>query len=1379
MSSKIPEMNWDSENADESFKIFKQRLELYFTTKQVAKERQVAHILLQIGEKGLKMFNAMTLTADEQKDPDIVFQKLAEQVEPPENFRVCRLKLMKMSQTESETLDGFVTRARLQAQKCDFSVEELEERLIELIIASTPIGDFQKKLLDAEKGTRLADVVKMGRAFEATDSHVKELKNMAESTSSNVSAIKSANSHGKPCGNCGRHHKPRACPAYGDTCWQCDKLHHWEDFCRSGKPQQSSHTQRGRGQRRGASGSRGRGRGNGQQRKIKSMEAEIDEESFDDLTLHSVTVSTVAAAPQRDEAFVKLKIKLYNRPGVHNIISKVDTGAQGNTLPLRLFREMFPDLLTKNGTPKKEIVQRKGGTKLTAYNGTEIPCHGKITFPCQYMDEFQKTEFYIVDVDGPAIIGLPSCESLRIVTLHCSISASPPATKITCVQDLMKTNPEQFDRIGKMPGPVKLVVDQSVPPHIDAPRKTPIALKDAIKDELDNMVSEGVIRKVTEPTDWVSSLAYSKKKSGKLRICLDPRHLNQALKRPHHKIPTIEELTHQFCGSQFFSKLDAKSGYWSVQLDEESQLLTTFQTPYGRYCFTRLPFGLKVSQDIFQLKMDQILENVKCATGISDDVVVYGKTEEEHDESLRNLMKAAADNGLVFNAEKCSIKTKAITFFGATYTPEGVHPDSSKVNDLKNMPAPTSKKELQEFLGFITYMSPFIENLAQKAAPLRDLLKKDSLFLWEEHHQKCFMTLKDAVSEDATLVYFDTSTTPVLETDASIKGLGVTLLQNDKPVAFASKTLTDAETRYACIERELLAIVYGVERFHTYLYGKEFIIKTDHKPLVMITQKPLTRAPPRLQRMLLRLQQYDFKIEYKPGKEMALADTLSRLPSPNNKESIDLDITVGQVRFSTEKIEALRAETKVDQTLKQLIPIIIQGWPENIKEVPEAIRSFWSFRDELSVEDGIILKGDRVVIPKSLQQETLKQLHTAHQGIEKTRLRARDTVYWNGITNDIERVTSRCPICQEHQKNQIPETLNPHEVPTQSWEVIGADFFELQGTHYLLIADYFSKYFVCRKMTSDCTSQRTIAVFKQVFSEQGIPRLLYTDNGPQFAAQQFKDFAKEWCFDHTTSSPTYPKSNGYIERQVQTVKLALTKAKQDGKDPDLTLLCIRTTPISPKIPSPLELLTGRKPRGNLPTRHTKNQADDLVRDLLQNRQTTQKAYHDRKAKDLPPLTPGQPVRFQDHPSSKWKEGVIQKKGPEPRSYVVETPTGQTLRRNRVHIRSTPGDMLHSPPRANLQPFARSSPGHTPVVSRDARTPTTTPPVALSPRTSPDGRPPPAQSLPTPATPGHRNEATPTAEVQPPPARAALGQQATLPSRAGRIPKKRHRLIEEM
>jgi hypothetical protein len=181
---------------------------------------------------------------------------------------------------------------------------------------------------------------------------------------------------------------------------------------------------------------------------------------------------------------------------------------------------------------------------------------------------------------------------------------------------------------------------------------------------------------------------------------------------------------------------------------------------------------------------------------------------------------------------------------------------------LQKMPAPTGKKELQEFLGFVTYLSPFIENLADKSAVLRDLLKKDVPFLWEDHHQRCFDTLKEVVTKESTLQYFDTNVTPVLQTDASLKGLGAALLQKEKPIAYASKSLADAEKRYACIERELLAIVFGVQRFHTYLYGRRFKVLTDHKPLVMILAKPLTSAPPRLQRMMLKLQGYQFDIEY-------------------------------------------------------------------------------------------------------------------------------------------------------------------------------------------------------------------------------------------------------------------------------------------------------------------------------------------------------------------------------------------------------------------------------------------------------------------------------------------------------------------------------------
>ena len=276
----------------------------------------------------------------------------------------------------------------------------------------------------------------------------------------------------------------------------------------------------------------------------------------------------------RDEAFVTFNVKLTSRQGIHNLILKVDTGAQGNTLPLATFRKMFPDKLDRNGLPQQEIAKAAHDIKLTAYNGTNIPCLGIWSFQCKFQQSrWENTKFHIVDVQGPAVIGLPSSESLKIVTLHCSIKAKPDqgtTTKlapITSVQDLMRAYPDQFDRIGSLPGEAKLVVDPSVPTHIDPPRKTPIALKDSIKQELDKMEKSGVIRRVTEPTDWVSSLAYSHKKGGDLRVCLDPRHLNKALKRPHHKTPTVEELTHKFSGAKVFSKLDAKSGYWSVQLD--------------------------------------------------------------------------------------------------------------------------------------------------------------------------------------------------------------------------------------------------------------------------------------------------------------------------------------------------------------------------------------------------------------------------------------------------------------------------------------------------------------------------------------------------------------------------------------------------------------------------------------------------------------------------------------------------------------------------------------------------------------------------------------------------------------------------------------------
>ena len=266
-------------------------------------------------------------------------------------------------------------------------------------------------------------------------------------------------------------------------------------------------------------------------------------------------------------------------------------------------------------------------------------------------------------------------------------------------------------------------------------------------------------------------------------------------------------MTHKFKGSTVFSKLDARHGFWSVVLDEESSYLTTFNSPFGRFRFTRLSFGLCVSQDVFQQKMDFILEKCGGAVGITDDIAVHGPSEKEHDANLHNLMLVARQHGLVFNLDKCHIKETKITFFGMVFDAEGVHPDPAKVKAIKAIQEPQDTQELQTFLGIATYMAPFIPNLSAMSGPLRNLFKKDTDFQWSPSHQTAFENIKQSICHEVSLTYFDPDKETVIQVDASLRGLGSALVQAGKVVAFSSRALTDTEKHYANIEREMLAVV--------------------------------------------------------------------------------------------------------------------------------------------------------------------------------------------------------------------------------------------------------------------------------------------------------------------------------------------------------------------------------------------------------------------------------------------------------------------------------------------------------------------------------------------------------------------------------------------
>ena len=365
--------------------------------------------------------------------------------------------------------------------------------------------------------------------------------------------------------------------------------------------------------------------------------------------------------------------------------------------------------------------------------------------------------------------------------------------------------------------------------------------------------------------------------------------------------------------------------------------------------------------------------------------------------------------------------------------------------------------------------------------------------------------------------------------DASLRGLGQCLIQEfkgeDQLIAFASKSLTDAETRYANIERELLAIVFACQRFSTYLLGRSFIAESDHKPLEMIAMKNLTNAPPHLQRMLLELQRYDVTIKYRPGQQMQLADALSRFPARASPE-IKLDMRVDYIAFTKPWIEKLKDSIQRDPIIGTVYQLTQQGWLHQRRHVPCLVRRYWDFRDELSTDDGLLLKGQRLIIPGELQEEYLHHLHKGHLSANKVQENARECMYWIGIDAVIEDYTKRCQECIKW--SQIAkEPLQPHDIPEGPWRKLGMDYFHFNGNSYVLICDYFSKFSFMYKAKTSFWSLRDHLI--ELFSIEGYPDKIVSDNGPPFNSKEFARFLSGLGIKHTTSSPGYPHSNGFIE----------------------------------------------------------------------------------------------------------------------------------------------------------------------------------------------------------------------------------------------------------
>ena len=482
---------------------------------------------------------------------------------------------------------------------------------------------------------------------------------------------------------------------------------------------------------------------------------------------------------------------------------------------------------------------------------------------------------YVVKKLQQNLLGLPAIRSLNILVQVDAIAKSIP-----------EQYPDVFSGLGTFPETYQVKLKPDAEPFaLFTPRNVPIPLQPKVQEELSRMESLGVISRVEQPTQWCSGMVIVPKKTGSVRICVDFRRLNESVLRETHPLPKVDNTLAQLARATVFSKIDANSGFWQIPIDESSQELTTFLTPFGRYYFNRLPFGIASAPEHFQRQMEAILAGQEGILCHMDDVLISGRTQEEHDAHLHSTLQRIQKVGVTLNKDKCEFNRNRLTFLGHVLDGEGVSPDPQKTSAISKMEQPKTVTELRRFLGMVNQLGKFTPNIAEISQPLRELLSSRKTWLWGPAQNEAFDKLKHELTQPSVLTLYDPEATQKISSDASAYGLGAVLLQKRsgsdwKPVAYASRAMSETKRRYSQIEKEALGIVWACEKFTDYIMGKRVQLQTDHKPLVLLLSTThLDRIPPRVLRFRLRLTRFDYSIAHVPGKLLCTADALSRAPT--------------------------------------------------------------------------------------------------------------------------------------------------------------------------------------------------------------------------------------------------------------------------------------------------------------------------------------------------------------------------------------------------------------------------------------------------------------------------------------------------------------------
>lgn len=663
----------------------------------------------------------------------------------------------------------------------------------------------------------------------------------------------------------------------------------------------------------------------------------------------------------------------------------------------------------------------------------------------------------------------------------------------------------------------------SGPPVKCSPYKLPHHLLADVRNEISSMLKHGIIEKSSSP--YCSPILLVPKPDGNRRFCVDFRRLNDQTEKDVYPMPSIEESLNRLSKCNFFSTLDLVSGFWQIPLDPNSKHKTAFQFEGELYQFTVMPFGVCNGPASFQRLMNEVLQDCKpFATAYLDDIVIFSQTEEAHLLHISCVLRALISAGLKAKVSKCKFLTTEITFLGHKVSKDGVCPLENRVTALEHYPAPTSSKAVRRFLGMASFYRRHIPHFAELAGPLEALTHKGKKFVWSSECHETFQKLKSAIASSAVLILPDFSQQFHLHVDASGTAVGAVLSQFRQgallPVAYASRKLTDPETRYSTIDRETLALSWGCTHFYHYLYGKHFNAYSDHKPLLGLLSSQ--KLSPRQFRLLETLCNFDFTLQYIEGKKNLVADALSR--------------PVASVQQEQHLLNAQSTDPFCTNVTRHLSD------SKTVLPNDAAFKFFLKHRQDFTLSSaGELRFRGLVIVPKSIQKEMLEKFHEGHYGSAKMLWRIRQRFWWYGLPTAVQNFTRSCISCAQGKTSGSIRCSEGHLPSPGPYELV---FIDIVGPlpaynnyrYILTMEDSFTKFVRAVPLNSISADVIATTFYRQWIQTFHAPSRLHSDNGTQFTSITLSQLCNSLGISQSHSTPYHPQGNGGIERFHKTLK---------------------------------------------------------------------------------------------------------------------------------------------------------------------------------------------------------------------------------------------------